>query len=122
MFSVFDFTPGREISRMRRHPSPTVAWHALDDDSYSFPFSIVLVMLLALLAVQLYRHVLCIPSWLKDPLGIKRRTARLTQVNERYRSSVEKYSKVVHRYRNLQAQLKVRFRFPPFFPLLDRRD
>ena len=94
---------------MRRQPSPTVAWHALDDESYSFPFSIVLVMLLALLALQLYRHVLYIPSWLKDPLGIRQQAARLTQMNEKYRLSVEKFAKVVHRYRSLQAQLKVRF-------------
>jgi hypothetical protein len=119
MFPVLNFIPSREISRLRKQPSPIVAWHALDDESVSFSFLLVLVLVLSLLLAQLlWPYTPSFPptltpwlqSILKDPLGFKKRTARLAQLDDRYRIAAEKFAKMAHRYRNLQAQLKVRRR------------
>ena len=167
MFPVLDFIPAREIDRLRRHPSPTVAWHALDSDDVSFPFSVVVLMVVFVLLVQFSRSTLfalspraiptslaqrfnllqrlrtktqhahatssappavpttprsltpaptlpSIPSlpawiadWFRDPLGNSTHATHFAQLNDRYRISVEKFVKISHRYKSLQAQLKV---------------
>lgn len=115
MFPVLNFVlPAHEINRMRRQPSPTVAWHALGDES-AFPFALIIVLLLALLAVQLAHYAtlsffssIRIPAWCKDPLGLRRQAARIAHMHERHRATTEKFAKVVYRFRGLQVQVKVR--------------
>ncbi|EKM54466.1 uncharacterized protein PHACADRAFT_185387 [Phanerochaete carnosa HHB-10118-sp] len=168
MFPVLDLIRTREINRLRGHPSPTVAWHALDNDTISFPFYVVFLMVLFVLIVQFGRHALFVPpfpsiptwiskrlsvrqqpgtkthplhttpnippaipsalksltftltlpsapsipawiaDWFKDPLTNRTHVTRFTQLNDRYRVSVEKFVKISHRYKSLQAQLKER--------------
>ena len=126
MFPVLDFIPSREINRLRKQPSPIVAWHA-SDESVSFPFTLVLVLLLfVLLAQLLWPYAPSLPASLtsrlkhalKDPFGFKSRASQLTQMNDRYRVSVEKFVRMAHRYRSLQVQLKVRFRYHEEVPCL----
>ncbi|GJE94469.1 hypothetical protein PsYK624_106390 [Phanerochaete sordida] len=74
---VLDFIPSREINRLRKYPSPTVAWHALDSDAASFPFTVIALMVLFVLLVQFGRSALfapCLPSlptWLSEGLRLK---------------------------------------------------
>ena len=85
---------------MYRRANVNVRLHALGDDS-ALPLA-VFVVLLALLAVQPSRHTtisffcaIRIPTWCKDPLGLRRQAARLAQLHERHRARTDGLAKTV---------------------------
>lgn len=109
---LFDFS---EIARLRRQPYPTVAWHALENEPYPFPLSLLLGVMLAIIFLRLSCLALYIPAWLRRQIGsVKHRPQPTPNDDRQPRAVSEKITKIARRYRAMQVLLKVRA-LPAFF-------
>lgn len=114
MFPVLSFLPSHlfdfsEIARLRRQPYPTVAWHALENEPYPFPLSLLLFVMLVIIFLRLSCLALYIPAWLRRQIGSVKHRPQPTRNDERPPRPVsEKMTKIAHKYRAMQVLLKVR--------------